>query len=68
MFILFLLTRKLRRERFILEGEILQGSLHPDVSHASWETVLGHLPPVCVSPAVPGAWIIIWPSSLTLWP
>ena len=29
------LTRKLRRERFILEGEIPQSALHPDVSHAS---------------------------------
>ena len=62
------LTSKLRRERFILEGEIPQSALHPDVSHASWEIVLGHLPPVCVSAAFLGAWILIWPSSSTLWP
>ncbi|MEC7221870.1 MAG: hypothetical protein VXW29_15850 [SAR324 cluster bacterium] len=46
------LNRKLRRERFILE----------------WEIVLGHLPPVCVSAAFLGAWILIWPSSSTFWP
>ena len=46
------LTRKLRRERFILE----------------WEIVSGHLPPVCVSAAFLGAWILIWPSSSTFWP
>ena len=57
------LTRKLRRERFILEGEIPQSALHPDVSHASWKIVLGHLPPVFVSAAFLGAWILIWPSS-----
>ena len=62
------LTRKLRRERFILEGEIPQNALHPDVSHASWKIVLGHLPPVCVSVAFLGAWILIWPSSSKLWP
>ena len=37
------LTRKLRRERFILEGEIPQSALHLDVSHTNWEIVLGHL-------------------------
>ena len=62
------LTRKLRRERFILEGEITQSALHADVSHTSWEIVLGHLPPVCVSAAFLGAWILIWPSSSTFWP
>ena len=62
------LTRKLRRERFILDGEIPQSALHPDVSHASWKIVLGHLPPVCVSAAFPGAWILIWSSSSTFWP
>ena len=62
------LTRKLRRERFILEGEIPQSAIHPDVSHTSWEIVLGHLPPVCVSAAFLGAWILIWPSSSTFWP
>ena len=62
------LTYKLRRERFILEGKILQSALHPGVSHASWEIVLGHLPPVCVSAAFLGAWILIWPSSSTFWP
>ena len=62
------LTRKLRRARFILEVEIPQSALHPDVSYASWEIVLGHLPPVCVSATVLGAWILIWQSSLTLWP
>ena len=61
------LTRKLPRERFILAGEIPQSALHPGVSHASWENVLGHLPPVCVS-ATFGAWILIWPSSSTFWP
>ena len=45
------LTRKLRRERCILVGEIPQSALHHDVSHTSWEIVLGHLPPVCVSAA-----------------
>ena len=30
------LTRKLRRERFIVEGQIPQSALHTDVSHASW--------------------------------
>ena len=59
------LTRKLGRERFILEGKILQSALHPGVSHASWEIVLGHLPPVCVSAAFLGARILIWPSSST---
>ena len=62
------LTRKLRRERSILEGEIPQSALHPDVSHASWKIVLGHLPPVCASAAFLGAWILIWPSSSTFWP
>ena len=32
------LTRKLRRERFILECEIPQIALHPDMSHASWKS------------------------------
>ncbi len=59
------LTRKLRRERFILEGEIPQSAIHPAVSHASWAIVLGHLPPVCVSAAFLGALILIWPSSST---
>ncbi|MDG2199258.1 MAG: hypothetical protein P8O70_20690 [SAR324 cluster bacterium] len=60
------LTRKLRRERFILEGEIPQSVLRHDVSHASLEIVLGHLHPVCVSATFLGAWILIWPSSSTL--
>ena len=62
------LTRKLRRERFIIEGKIPQSALHPDVSHASWKIVLGHLPPVCASAAFLGAWILIWPSSSPFWP
>ena len=62
------LTRKLHRDRFILEGKIPQSTFHPDVSHASWEIVLGHLPPVCVSATFLGAWILIWPSSSTFWP
>ena len=63
-----LIDPKLCRERFILEGEIPQSALHPDVSHTSWKIVLGHLPPVCVSAAFLGAWILIWPSSSTFWP
>ena len=43
------LTHKLPRERSNLEGEIQQSVLHPDVSHTSFEIVLGYLPPVCVS-------------------
>ena len=62
------LTRKLRRERFILGGEISQSALHPDVSHTSWEIILAHLPPVCVSAAFLGAWILIRPSSSTFLP
>ena len=49
------LTRKLRRERFILEGDTPQSALHHELSHPSWEIVLGHLPPVCVSAAFLGA-------------
>ena len=61
------LTRKLRWERFILEGDTPQSALHHELSHPSWEIVLGHLPPVCVSAAFLGAWILIWPSSSTFW-
>jgi hypothetical protein len=56
------LTRKLRRERTELEESLNGAVLHRDLSDASLEVFLGHLPPVCVSSAFLIAWLIVWPS------
>lgn len=38
------LIHNLRRKRFIIEGEIPQSALHPDLSHAMRKNFLGHMP------------------------